>query len=865
VLRVLLPRAERDEVLADLQAEFDERLSAAGPRAARRWARHQAMGSMMPLLRRGWWRGVTGFEPDANRMQPGGPMFETWIKDVRYSARRLARRPMYAALAIVTLALGAGGTAATYSIARSLLLDPLPIAREEQVGILWFSGSWNEREFLTLRPEFPGFQRMAAYRPNDVTLETASQPMQLLPALSVSSEFFDVLAATPLLGRTFRAGEDTSGSDLVVVLSHAQWQAMGADPHIVGTRVQLGGFSQTVVGVMPAGFWFPTPDVRAWTAAQMNPQSTSGMYTLVGRVAEGHAIAHMDGSLRALADVLAATFKYPNPQWDKTRNPSITPVREALIGDHRPGLVATFAAMSLILLIGCANVAALMLGQVDARATEMAVRAALGADRRRLVQQIGIEALILGLAAAVFGAALAMVGFKLLLQSLSLGAIADAAELDWTVWWASLGAGLAGSMLVAAVPIAVLWRGATLQPSLSTTRTGGVRRRGGRLEGGLVVAQIALAVLLASGAGLLIRTVRNLQSIEPGFSTRGAAVLDATMPARLSTGERLATLERAVTSLQALPGVRSIAATQKLPLRGSGDNWGIQVRGKEIGAATTAFRMVTRDYFRTLGVPIRRGRDFTVSDRAGTERVVVINEALAAKFFPGEDPIGRSLQTFGEAGERIIGVIGNLAEAALTDAPVPARYMLFDHIPFVYPRVSFVLTTEAEAQAAGVIHAARSALARDVRQIAVSETTTLHLLFQRAVGPAGHVVTLLSLLAGLALLLGAIGVYGVISHYVLRRSRDYGILIALGQPPATVVRQVMGRGAALVGVGAAIGVVSAAATTRLFSSLLYGVEATDPMTFLGAVGLLLATGMMATFIPARRASLTDPAVVLRQE
>lgn len=865
IFRTLLPIAEREEVLADLETEYASRVSTDGRGPARRWVWRQAIGSSPALLRRGWWRGMTGFEPRANRMRPGGPMFESWIMDFRYAGRRLWNRPAYAVLAVLTLALGAGGTAAVFSVVRTLLLDPLPIAREEQVGVLWFDGSWNEAEFLYLRPDFQGFTGVAAYRPNDLTLEVPSGPMRLVPGMAVSSELFDVLGTRPVLGRTFRPGEDAVGAELVAVLSHSLWQELGSDPAIVGKPLRLGGVSQTVIGVMPRGFWFPSPTTRVWTAAQMNPENRSGRYTVVGRVADGLSVEHMDGPLTAITAALRERFQYPIPRWDKTRAPSITLVRTFLVGDVRPSLVATLAAMGLILLIACANVAALMLGQVDARATETAVRAALGANRQRLIQQLVIEALLVGLLAGAAGAALAVVGFGVLIRSLPLGALSENTQLDWTVFWASMIASLIAAGLVAIVPGAALWRGSSLQSTMAKTRTGGVGGRGGRLEAGLVVVQMALAVLLASGAGLLIRSVANLRATDPGLDVNGRVVVDATMPTRLTAEERRRAIAEALPFLRALPGVQSVAAAQKLPLRGSGDNWGIGIQGRPEVNASTAFRMVTHDYFATLGIPLRSGRTFNSSDREGSERVVIINEALAAAFFPGDDPIGRVLQTFDEQGERVIGVVGNAAEAELTDGPVTARYMLYDHVPPVPHQVSLVLRVDSESRVPVVLDAARATIARESRQLAVQQVTSMKHLFDLAMGPAAQVVTLLSLLAGLALVLGAVGVYGVISHSVTRRSRDYGIRIALGQQPSRVVRQVVGRGAALVAIGSAIGVIAALGLTRVLATLLYGVKPTDPLALLTAVAVLLAVGMLAAFVPARRASLTDPAVVLRQQ
>jgi putative ABC transport system permease protein len=790
-------------------------------------------------------------------------MFESWIMDARYAARRLLSRPAYAALAVLTLALAAGGTAAIFSVVRALLLDPLPVAREEQVGVLWFSGSWREQEFLGLRPQFPGFQRMAAYRPEDLTLEVPGSPMRLLPGVAGSAEFFEVLGTPAFLGRTFSPGEDVMGAEPVAVLSHSFWRELGADAAIIGKPLRLGGVARTIVGVMPPGFWFPSPTTQIWTAAQMNPENRSGRYTLLGRIANGQSIEHMDGPLQALAGLLRANFQYPNPQYDKTRNPSIESVREFLVGDVKPSLLATLAAMAVILLIACANVASLMLGQLDARATDIAVRAALGATRQRLVQQLAFESLLIGIGAGTMGAALAVIGFGVLVGALPLGALAESAGLDWTVFWASMAAALVSALLVAVVPGVVLWRGSSLQAMLSTTRTGGVGSRGGRLESGLVVAQMALAVLLAVGAGLLIRSVANLRGIDPGLIPDGVAVIDATMPGRLTLDERRRAILTMLPAFEAMPGVRSVSAAQKLPLRGSGDNWGITIVGRPPVNATTAFRMVTPGYFGTLGIPIRRGRDFLPSDREGSEPVVVINEALAARFFPGEEPLGKVLQTFGEPGERIVGIVSDTAEANLTDAPVPARYMLFQQVPIVYNQVSFVLRTES-IEPASVLLDARSAIGRESSQLAVQQMTTMKNIFDLAIGPTGQVVTLVSLLAGLALVLGAVGVYGVISHHVVRRSREYGIRIALGQHPLLVIRQVVGRGAALVAIGSAIGIALAMGASRLLASLLYGVQPTDPFAMAGAIGMLLVVGMLAAFVPARRASLTDPAVVLRQ-
>jgi len=865
IVRALLPYAERDEVVGDLAAEHAGRRATDGRLQATLWLWRQLLGSIPALAGRTVWRGWTGFEPRASRFQSGGLFVESWIMDLRYSARRLAGRPTYALLVVLTLALGAAGTAAIFSIVRALLLDPLPVAREQQVGVLWFSGSWTEQEFLHFRPDFPGFQKMAAYMPGDQTLENAGEPLRLVRGLNTTAELFDVLGARPFLGRTFQAGDDLEHAAPASVISYGLWQELGGQASIIGRQLRLGGQARTIVGVMPRGFWFPSPTIRIWNAAPLSPERRSGDWTLVGRVADGARVEHMEAPLAAIAAELGRNYKYP-PSWDKTKAPSVTPLREFLVGDVRTGLLATFAAMALILLIACVNVSALMLGQVAGRTTELAVRTALGAGRQRLVQQLVLEALLIGVLAGAVGAALAAAGFSVLLRSLPLGALAETTSLDWTVLATSLVVAMLAASAIAIIPAAALWR-SDLQATIATQRAGGISGRGGRLEGALVVAQIAVAVLLVAGAGLLLRSVANLRGFNPGIRPDTVAVIDVTMPAQLTQDQRRRAVLDTMPALEALPGVRAAAAAERIPLRGSSDNWGMAIKGKpEVTGAVTAFRMITDGYFKTMGIAVHRGRGFEPTDRLSAEPLVVINEALAARYFPGEDPIGRSLETFADRGERIIGIAANVAENTLIDPPVPARYMLYEHVPMMLPATTFVVAGASAEDVPRLLAAARGVIQRDGgSRLALERTLSMASVFDDAVGAPGRLATLLSLLAGLALLLGTIGVYGMISHFVTRRVREYGIRLALGLPPGRVVSLVLGRGLRLVTIGSAVGVVAALVLTRLLASLLYGVGATDPQVLAGAVATLVVAGAFAAFIPARRASRTDPAFVLRQQ
>jgi predicted permease len=470
------------------------------------------------------------------------------------------------------------------------------------------------------------------------------------------------------------------------------------------------------------------------------------------------------------------------------------------------------------------------------------------------------------------GGALAAGAFRLLVGALPLGAWGESATLDWTVFVAALAIAIVAALLVALVPAVALWRG-DLRDVIGRARTGGISGRGGRLEGGLVVAEVALAVLMAAGAGLLIRSVGKLYSIDPGVDTRGVAVLDVAMAAgSMNRPQRQQALRELMEALAPLPGVQSVAMAQRLPLRGGGDNWGINVEGRpDMEQSTTAFRVVSTGYFETMGIAVKKGRAFDRTDLplaptdTARERVVVINEALAKKYFPDEDPIGKRIGTGYPWMERIIGVVENAAEEKLTSEPTPARYLMYDQTPYTPEGTSIVLRVARGQDAASILDEARRTVQRTKPGVAVQEATTMGRVFATAVGPARQVMTLLTLLTGLAMALGAVGVYGVISHFATRRQRDWGIRVALGLQPSRVVGHIVGRGGALVAVGVVIGLVGVVALGRLLASLLYGVGSTDALALAAATGALMAVGLFAAWIPARRASRVDPAIVLREQ
>ena len=789
-------------------------------------------------------------------------MSGTTFDDVRHSVRRLLARPSYALLAVLTLALGVGGTASIHGVTRGVLFDPLPYAHADEVGVFWKKTDWTEEEFLYIRGRVPGFRQVALYRQRDVMRRDGGATARLVPGVVASAELFDVLGAAPILGRAFRAGDDVPGAEPVAVLSFGLWQESGGDPEIVGRRITLDGTPRTIVGVMPRGFWFPDPTVRVWTPAALRPTGRSWSSTLVGRVAPGTRVTALETPVAQLVAMLDARFDYP-AQWDKTHDARITPLRDDFIGAIRPALLAAVGAMLLILLIACANVAALMLGQVESRSVEFAVRAALGASRHRLLRPLIVEALLIAAAAGVLGAALAWGGFALVTRALPLGAWADTAVPDWRVFTSAIGSAVAATVLVAVIPTVALYRG-DLRGVLGRARTGGVEGRGGRLENGLVVAEVALAVMVAIGAALLTRSVSNLYALHPGVRTEGVAVVDVSLAADLPRARLEQTLDHLRSALGALPGVRSVGTAQTLPLRGGGYNAPLLVQGRpDLVGLSTEFRIVSPGYFDSIGMTIRQGRTIHDADRRETEPVVVINETLARRHFAGVDPVGRVLGD-GERDRRVVGVVADVVERGLTDAAVPVRYVPLAQQPWIDAYQSLVLRTAPGVDETTLIEPARRRLAQVAPEVAVQDATTMRRVLDTAIGPARQVVELLSLLTALALALGAVGVYGVIAHFTARRRRDWAIRVALGLTHGRVMAQVLGHAAGLVAAGIVLGAVAAAALTRLLSSLLFGVSALDPLSFAAAAAALLAAGLFAALVPAWRAGTSDPVKALRE-
>ena len=794
---------------------------------------------------------------------------ETLIIDLRYALRHLRKRPAYALLWIGTLTLGIGGTAAIGSVLNAFLNEPLPYAAEERLVQFWAPFDWSEAEHAALRPDYPGFSAVSAYANEPLNLRRDGEPARVVDGVMSSYELFEVLGARPELGRLFAPGEDLHPAPArVAVISHRLWMELGGRRTVLESTLELDGWPYEVVGVMPAGFWFPRPSVDVWIPAGLDPENRSGNYAMVARAAGSPSgpDADLQPHLQAIAGRLAERFEYPL-EWDKTKEPTAVPLREVLLGESRPMLLATQLAMLAILLMAAANVTSLMLGQIGRRGPELGVRAAMGASRLRIASQILLECLILGIFAGFLAGGASLVIHGLLLNALPVGPLTTAVA-DFRVPLLAMGLSLLVSALIAVIPIVKLWRGRHLENASSSGR-GELALRGGRLEAGLVVAEIAVAVLLATGAGLLVRSAANLAAVGTGIDTERVAVLQTSATGSGETGrnaQRLLSVERLEQLANQVPGVESAALVQRLPLSGGGWSTWFAVENREgFDGATTYYRMVTPDYHETMGVRLLEGRRFRAADTLGDEAVTIVNQALVERYFPDEDPIGlRIALGIGDGWARIIGVAENEAVAGLTDEPAPARYVLYHHLPFTPESNNLLVRTRDDVAPAAVLPAVRAALERDAPEVAIQRSTTMETIRTEAMGQAPRLLQVLLLLGALGLVLGMVGVYGVINHYVVQRSSEWSLRLALGLSPGDVFRFVLRRGAVLIMGGLVLGVVAAQGLAHLLTSLLYGVERSDPLTTTLALLLLGLAGIAAAALPAARAGRSHPGELLRR-
>ncbi len=808
-----------------------------------------------------------------------GQLIETAWRDVRFGVRALVHSPVFSVVTVLSLALGIGANTAIFSVVNGLLLRPLPFPESERIVDVWhtppqqsFPGldkfSVSPANYLDWKAQSSSFEQMAVYSWTGFSLSTSNDPLPLIGA-AVSSDFFSVLRTNALQGRTFTPDEERAGRDQVVVISHGLWQrAFGGNPSIIGQPVTINSRSFTVVGIMPAGFEFPREAELwvplAWDDKERQIRSIHD-YLVVARLKPNVSKEHAQAEMSTISSRLEQQY----PEEDKGWGAVVIPLREDVVGDIRQALLVLFCAVGFVLLIACANVANLMLARGANRQREIAVRIALGAGRARLIRQLLTESVLLAVSGGVLGLLLAVWGSRMLVQ---LGKLPNSGDIGIDTW--ALGFTLLVSfgvgVIIGIVPALQLTR-----TNLTDTLKQGSGRTGGspmkqHTRKALVISEVALSLVLLIGAGLMIRSFWKLQNVNPGFDTSNALTMSVALtPIRYSEPhQQLAFLDRAMEQIRAVPGVVSVGATTTIPLGGSGSTQPFSIEGRPAGAVAeqpmAQTRYITSDYFRAIGIPLRQGRFFGDQDRDNSVPVIIISEAMARRFWPGENPIGKRLTPsfhLEQGAREIVGVVGDVKASGLDVDSSAMMYLPYKQSP--RPYMSFVVRTASNPES--LVQPVSTAIYSIDKEQALTDVQTMDQVLTASLSGRRFNMTLLLTFAGVALVLAAVGVYGVMNYTVTLRRRELGIRMALGAARMDVLRLVLGQGLMLTLIGVGVGLVSAYALTRLMATLLYGVTATDYLTFVSVSAMLVAVGLAASYVPARRATKVNPTIALRSE
>jgi putative ABC transport system permease protein len=909
------PRAFRRRFGAEIRADFHRELRACRTPGAPRTPRTRTARTYRTLRTLGTFA-LSGFAErraaverwllwpghQAHLYEPSGrhAMFwETLRTDLRHTLRLAARTPLFTALTILALALGIGATSAIFAVVNGVLLRPLPYSDTDRLVNVWSNATLEGRTRNPISPaNFVDFQKMNSTLDGLEGYFSFVTPVELVTnegsevafSVQVTPNLFNLLGRSAALGRTF-SGEATEPE---VMLSHGYWQRrFGGDPSIVGRTLQISNFAFQVAGVMPDDFVFPyggmlgpggftrvtridmwVPIMFSGPGARANRMVTeSGQlvrnvhwWGAVGRLKSGVTADRAQTDLETVAAQLAQAYPDTNKGWSAT----VVPTLDQTVGTIRPALLILLAGIAGILLMASVNVANLLLARAIARERELATRAALGAGRSRLVRQLLTESVLFSVAGGLVGLVVMWWAVRALVAAAPphLPRI-DEVSLDMRVVTVAAAITMLTGVLVGLFPAlssAGVNPQASLQEQSRGSAGGSVRRR--RLRAGLVVAEVAIAVALTTGVGLLLRSFLGVLSVNPGFDTEHLLTWQMNMPDRLqSADERRAFYRDFFARMEALPGVERVGGTTRIPLGSTMVTTTIQIDGRPLPVAElpeVQFRRAMHDYFGAMGIPIVRGRGFTLDDGPTAPPVAVINETMAARLFPGQDPIGQNVRmgtsTTGPW-TTIIGVIGDVRHGGLEETPQPELYITYLQNPPVAPFIVLRVSGDPAAIAETVRREAR-AIDKD---LPVYDMRTMETLRSDAVAERRFVLLLVGAFGVLALGLAAIGVYGVMSLVVSERTREVGVRLALGAEPSRLLQMIVGQALKLAAVGAAIGILVAIPMTPLLNSQLYGIDASDPVTFVGVPLALLVVAMLAALVPARRAAVTDPLTALRVE
>jgi predicted permease len=811
----------------------------------------------------------------------GLPMLELFVQDLQYALRTLRKNPGFAAIAVLTLALGIGANTAIFSIVNAVLLRPLPFPQANRIVAVYQTLERNGvhrngvsyLNFVDWQQQSHSFEQMGAFGESDVTLTGVGDP-EIIPGAVVTSGLLSALGVRPIAGRLLLPDDDQPGAAAVVVLSERLWRKrFGAAGDLVGKTTTLDKQVFTVAGILPADFQFPfqNPPADLWIPVQQDTQLKSliprrgGHYlSSIARLKPGVTVGEAETELAGINERLAKQYPAENAGWGIR----IAPLQHELVGDVQLGLLVLLSAVALVLLIACANVANLLLARATSRSRELAVRAALGAGRKRIVRQLLTESLLLGGMGGSLGAASAWWAVRGLVQLLpdDLPRI-HAIQVDGWVLGFTLLLSVLVSLVFGLAP-AIQATSVNLVTGLKEGARGNSEGSGKRLRGVLIVSEVALAVVLLTGAGLLVRSFLELQNVSPGFRVNGILTAAVVLPqSQYTKPEEWARYsEQAVERIKTIHGVTSAAVVMGLPMSGNRVNLAFEIDGRPQAPeerVSANFASVSREYFPLFGIPLLRGRVFDDRDTAASQKIAIISEAFARRYFPNEEALGKHLN-FGfpeRASREIVGVVGDVKHVSL-DAPVePEMYSPFEQNPVW--GMNFVVRTAGDP--AALASAVRESIQEADKDLPVVDVQPMTVYLRDSMAQPRFRTLLLGLFGVVALVLAAVGIYGVISYSVAQRTQEIGLRMALGADPAQVLGLVVGQGMKLVLVGLAAGVAGAFGLTRLFSSLLFGITAGDPLTYFGAVFVLIVVSLLACYIPARRAMSVDPLVALRYE